>query len=102
MSSRALFVLPLLAAFAFAQDPAATARKAVDLLLAGKYSEVEPMLTDALKKDLSAANLAKLGEQIKSYGAVENIGEPQTTKSGPNTIVVVPVKFASRNLNARF
>jgi len=102
MSSRAYCLLPLIAALAFAQDPAATARKAVDLMLGGKYTDIEPMLTDALKKDLSAANLAKLGEQLKSYGAVENIGDAQASKSGPNTIVVVPVKFATRNLNARF
>jgi len=102
MSSRSLCLLPLVAALAFGQDPAATARKAVDLLLAEKYSEMGPMMTADLQKELPPANLAKLGAQIKSFGAVEKVGDAQTTKSGPNTIVVVPVKLAQRNLNLRF
>lgn len=102
MSSRSLCLLPLVAALAFGQDPSATARKAVDLLLAEKYSEMGPMMTADLQKELPPANLAKLGAQIKSFGAVEKVGDPQSTKSGPNTIVVVPVKLAQRNLNLRF
>src|SRR6476659_1636280 len=102
MLSRSFCLLPLLAALAFGQDPAATARKAVDLLLAEKYSEIGPLMTADLQKELPPANLAKLGAQIKSFGAMEKIGDAQTTKSGPNTIIVIPVKFAQRNLNLRF
>jgi len=102
MSSRALLFLPLIAALAFGQDPGATARKAVDLLLTAKYAEMEPMMTADLKKDLPPENLAKLGTQLKSYGTVEKVGEPQITRSGPNSIIVVPVKFAKQNLNLRF
>jgi dienelactone hydrolase len=94
-------LFPLIAVFAFAQDPAATARKAVDLLLAGKYAEVTPLMTPELGKDLPPDNLAKLGAQMKTYGALEKIGDPQSSKSGPNTIVVVPVSFANRTLNIR-
>ncbi len=101
MSSRAFCFLPLMAALAFGQDPAATARKAVELMLAGKYQEMAPLMTPEVQKDLPAANLAKLGEQFKTYGAMESIGEAQTTKSGPNTIATVPVKFANRSLNFR-
>ena len=38
---------------------------------------------------------------IKGYGAVEKIGDPQTMKSGPNSIVTFPVKFANQNINFR-
>jgi dienelactone hydrolase len=102
MSFRALFALPLLAALALAQDPASAARKVVDLMLAGKYEEITPLLTPEVQKDLPPANLAKLGAQFQTMGAMEKVGDPQTTKSGPNTIVLLPVKFATRTLNFRF
>ena len=96
------FCLLLLAALALAQDPAATARRAADLFLTGKYAEMGPMMTADLLKEYPPANLEKLGAQIKSFGAMEKVGDAQANRSGPNTIVVVPVKFAQRNLNLRF
>jgi uncharacterized protein len=102
MPSRTFCLLPLLAALAFAQDPAATARKAADLFLGGKYTEMGPMMTADLQKEYPPANLEKLGAQVKTFGAMERVGDAQATRSGPNTIVVVPVKFAQRNLNLRF
>src|SRR5215471_12701441 len=101
MSFRALFLLPLSALLALAQDPTSTARKAVDLILAEKYSDVSSMMTADLAKDLSPANLAKIGAQMKTYGALDKVGDAQASKSGPNTIVVVPVNFANRTLNVR-
>src|SRR5258707_4991459 len=102
MLSRPCCLLLLIAALAFGQDPAATARKAVDLLLAGKYQEMEPLMTADLQKELPPANLAKLAEQFKTMGPLEKVGDPQVSKSGPNSIIVVPVKFTQRNLNLRF
>jgi dienelactone hydrolase len=102
MLSRPFCLLPLIAALAFAQDPAATARKAVDLLLAGKYQEMQPLMTADLQKELPPDNLSKLAGQFKTMGELEKVGDPQVTKSGPNSIIVVPVKFAQRNLNLRF
>jgi dienelactone hydrolase len=100
-SVRVLCLLPLTALFAFAQDPAATARKMVDLLLAGKYTEITPMMTPEMQKELPPANLEKLAAQFKTMGAVENVGDAQATKAGPNTTVVIPVKFTNRPLNFR-
>lgn len=91
-----------MAALAFAQDPGATARKAVELLVAEKLNELTPMMTPEMQKDLPAANLAKILEQLKSYGALEKIEDPQVRKVGPNTMVVVPVEYANRTLNMRF
>ena len=95
----------LSAAYAWSQpaaDPAATARKALDLLLGGKYTELTPMFTPPLQKDLPAPALAKLGEQIRGYGALGSVGQAQITKSGSNTIAVFPVQFAKQSINARF
>jgi len=83
-----------------APDPAATARKALDLLLGEKYSELFKMFSPDLQKDSPEDRLSKLAAtEIKPQGAVETIGAPSARKAGPNTIVVIPVKFAARNVN---
>jgi dienelactone hydrolase len=83
-----------------APDPAVTARKALDLLLGEKYSELFQMFSPELQKDSPEDRLGKLAAtEIKPQGAVESIGEPSVRKAGPNTIVVIPVKFASRSVN---
>jgi pimeloyl-ACP methyl ester carboxylesterase len=95
----------LTAAVALAQpaaDPAATARKALDLLLGGKYAELGPLFTPAMQKDYAPAALAKLGEQIQSWGALGKVDDPQVQKSGANTVAVFPVHFEKNNINARF
>ena len=104
MLIRALRILPLfslLLAAQPAQDPTALARKALDLVLAGQYPEFLQLSTADVQKGLPAAELAKVGAMIKTYGALEKIGDPATTKSGPNSIVVFPTKFANQNINFR-
>jgi dienelactone hydrolase len=81
-------------------DPATTARKALDLLLGEKYSELFKMFSPDLQTAIPEASLTKLAAtEIKPQGAAENIGEPNVRKAGNNTIVVIPVKFAARNVN---
>jgi len=104
MLIRAFKVLPLLSVLLVAQpaqEPAGVARKALDLLLAGSYPEFHQMSTADVQKGLPLTELAKLGTAIKGYGAVEKISDPTVTKSGPNTIVTFPVKFANQNINFR-
>ena len=104
MSIRALRILPLLSillAAQPAQDPAALAKKALDLVLAGQYAEFLQMSTADVQKGMPAAELAKVGAMIKTYGAMEKIADPVVTKSGPNSIVVFQAKFATQNINFR-
>ena len=104
MLIRALTLLPLLSILLEAQpapDPAALARKALDLVLAGKYPEFHEMSTADVQKGLPLTELAKLGASFKAYGSLEKIGDPQIVQSGPNSIVTFPVKFASHNVNFR-
>jgi dienelactone hydrolase len=104
MSIRALLTLPLLSillAAQPAQDPAVLAKKALDLVLAGQYAEFLQMSTADVQKGMPAAELAKVGAMIKTYGAMEKIADPVVTKSGPNSIVVFPAKFATQNINFR-
>jgi aromatic-L-amino-acid decarboxylase len=94
---RILPLLPLLLLAQPAQDPAALGRKALDLLLAGNYPELSQMFTADMKKALPEEALGKIGAQIKSWGAVEKIGDPSPRKVGPNTIEDFPVKAATQN-----
>ena len=104
MSIRALQILPLLSillAAQPAQDHAVLARKALDLVLAGQYAEFLQMSTADVQKSMPAAELAKVGAMIKTYGALENLVAPAVTRSGPNSIVVFAAKFANQNINFR-
>ena len=83
------------------QDHAAVARKALDLLLGGKYAEFEQMMTPSYRTDSTQASLGKLGAEIKTWGAVENIGQPAVQNMGPMSVVVIPVKFATRNIDVQ-
>ncbi len=85
-----------------AADPAATARKALDSLLGARYSELTPVFTPDMQKAFPDSEMAKLGAQIKSFGAAGRISSPTTTAAGANTIVVIPVQFASQAINFRF
>src|ERR1039457_7687620 len=105
MLIRAFRILPLLSillAAQPAQDPTVLARKALNLVLAGQYAEFLQMSTADVQKSLPEAEMAKLGAMIKTYGALEKIGDPTATRSGPNSIVVFPAKFATQNINFRF
>jgi len=82
-----------------APDPGAIARKAVDLMLGGKYQELNQMFTPEGQKVYSVEALNKLDGQIKSWGAASNIGAPAVTRPGPNFVVVIPVSFASQSIN---
>jgi dienelactone hydrolase len=104
MSIRALRILPLLSVLLAAQpaqDSAALARKALDLMLAGQYADFLQMTTADVQKSLPVAELTKVGATIKTYGAMEKLGDPTVTRSGPNSIVVFPAKFANQNINFR-
>ncbi len=104
MLNRALRILPLLSillAAQPAQDSTVLARKALDLVLAGQYAEFLQMSTADVQKGLPAADLAKVGAMIKTYGAMEKLGDASVTKAGPNSIVVFPAKFATQNINFR-
>lgn len=80
-------------------DPGATARKAVDLLIAGKYPDLEQMFAANLKESMKLDALEKLGAQVKAWGAPENIGAPEVRKAGTNNVVTIAVKFPTQNIN---
>jgi uncharacterized protein len=85
-----------------APDAAATTRKALDLLMAGRYAELAPLFTAEMQKAYPEPGLAKLGQQIKSFGAMGRVDDPTVQKNGATTIVVYPIHFEKQNLNVRY
>jgi dienelactone hydrolase len=103
MLSRALCLLS--AGLLMAQtgaDPAATARKALDALIVGNYSDYSGMASPSYKSNLNEEAFGKMASEIKGWGAMEKVGDPAIQKMGPATLVTFPVTFASRNTNFRF
>ncbi|HUA61583.1 MAG TPA: DUF3887 domain-containing protein [Verrucomicrobiae bacterium] len=100
MCTRAICLLSVgLLAAQTAADPGATAKKALDLMLAGKYQELNQMFTPDGQKTYSLDALTKLGETIKSWGAPSNIGAPAVNRPGANFVVTIPVSFSRQNIN---
>lgn len=86
-----------------APDPAAVARKALDLLLAEKYSELFQMFSPDLQKAIPEDALGRIGAtQVKHLGAPQKIGDPAVRKAGTNNVVTIPVAFAAQNVNFLF
>ena len=104
--SRLLYVLAAGLLWAqSASDPAAVGRKALDLLLAEKYSDLFQMFAPSLRdpKAIPEDALRRIGStQVKPLGPAEKIGEPAVRKAGANTIVTIPVTFAAQGVNFLF
>ena len=73
-------------------------RHAVDLMVEGKYSDLFQMFSPSLQEAIPEAQLVKIGDTVKKWGAAESFGQPEVRKAGSSTIVVLPVKFASQNI----
>ena len=80
-----------------AADPKDTARKALDLLLAHKYTDIGPLISARSKAANTEADLAKKAPADR--GAVQNIGTPTVRPIGAASIVSIPVKFANQRVD---
>ncbi|MEI9973497.1 MAG: dienelactone hydrolase family protein [Ignavibacteriota bacterium] len=98
MSSRVLCLLSAGVLLAqTAADPKDTARKALDLLLAHKYSEMTPLFSAPGKTANPEAKLAAMVPD--SWGALQTVGTASLRTIGTASIVNTPVKFANQEVN---
>jgi len=75
----------------------------MNLILAGRYSDLQEMFTPELRSQLNEETLrTQIGPQLHALGAAEKPGEPALETAGPMTIAVIPVKFASSTIDWRF
>jgi len=84
-------------------DPSAVGRRALNLILAGRYSDLEEMFTAELRSQLTEETLrTQIGPQIRALGTAERPGEPALEPAGSMTVAVMRVKFASSTIDWRF
>ncbi len=101
-----ILCLALFATLGFTQqnrDPIPVARKAFDLLLQEKYSELRATFTQKMLDALSEDALRnQVGPQIQMLGKAEQIGDPTVQKNQGVNIVVFPCKFTAGNFDVQF
>lgn len=81
-----------------AADPRDTARKALDLLLAQKHTDLMPLFSPSGKAAYTDAIRARNDALIQSWGAVQHIGTPTVRAIGASNIVSIPVTFANQDV----
>jgi dienelactone hydrolase len=81
-------------------QPEVAARHALDVLLAAKYADFEPLLTPEAKQKLTPDFLRnQVTPEISGYGKMEEIGHPISAQSGKRTLVSFPVRFSKTSIN---
>jgi uncharacterized protein len=84
-------------------DVIPTARKALDYLLAEKYTELSALAAPSAKQTLTPQFLRdRPGAEARSFGKLGTIGAPAIAKDGRNTLVSFPVQFARVTVNVQF
>jgi hypothetical protein len=85
------------------QTPVETSRRALDLLLASKYTEFTALLTADAKGRMTPEFLRDhVSTEIAGFGTLEEVGQPRTLKSGSSDIVSFPVRFSKNRVNVQF
>jgi dienelactone hydrolase len=106
MSRRPVLVLSAwlaLVAAVRAQDAAARARQAAQLLLEGRYEALAESFTPQMKQAAPPEKLRQAVEpQLRALGAVRSTGEPQTGRLGAYETALVPVEFEKGRLQLQF
>lgn len=106
MFARTLCLLLVSAALMAPQtgpDPAAVSRRAMNLLLAGRFSDLEEMFTAEMRSQLTEDVFrSQIGPQLRSFGTAEKPGEPTLETAGSMTVAVIRVKFPAATIDWRF
>jgi dienelactone hydrolase len=75
----------------------------MNLILSGRYSDLEEMFTAELRSQLTEESLrTQIAPQIRALGTAERPGEPALESAGSMTVAVIRVKFASSTIDWRF
>ncbi len=81
-------------------QPEVAARHALDVLLAAKYADFEPLLSPEAKQKLTPDFLRDhVTPEITGFGKMEEVGRPVSAKSGNRTLVSFPVRFSKTTVN---
>jgi alpha-beta hydrolase superfamily lysophospholipase len=82
-----------------AADPAASGRKALDLLLARNFAAFTQLLAPAAKQTMTASFLEqRTGPELDGFGALQQVGAPLIA----DNLVSFPVRFEKVSVNIQF
>jgi uncharacterized protein len=83
--------------------PATVARKALDYLLAEQYPELNATFNPTLKQlfTLDVLN-GRFREELAAFGTAGDVGEPNFSRDGQNTMVTFPISFTKAKLSIQF
>lgn len=103
----ALAAALVLTGIAFAQpapqDPVATARHALNLLLAQNYGELRTMFDTTMSSQATEEALrAQVSPQLAELGKAIEIGAPLVQQQQQYKVVIFPIRFASGDFHAIF
>jgi dienelactone hydrolase len=86
-----------------ATNPSAIGRKALDLLLAGKYPELGGMFSETMKRTVSLDFLQdRVAAELKEFGQPQSVGEVILGVEGTNNLVSFPVQFSNTSIHIQF
>ncbi len=87
---------------AFAAEPEALAKRLLDQLDAGRYTEAEAMFSAQMKAAVPADKLKAVWESLPAQmGAAGERGTPQVVEANGMRVVVVPLQYANGRLKAQ-
>jgi uncharacterized protein len=85
------------------RSPSDVGKKALDLLLAGKYPELSAMFSDFMKQTITLDFLEhQVAAEMKEFGQPQSIGEPILGSDGPNNLISFPVRFSNTSIHVQF
>src|SRR6516162_4957443 len=71
-------------------------RKALDLLLSERYSELSAMFSEKFKQTVTVDFLQqRVSAELKEFGQPQNIGQAVVAVDGTNQLVSFPVRFSN-------
>lgn len=85
------------------RSPAELGRRALDLLLAERYTELSGMFSESLKQTVTLGFLQqRVSAELKEFGQPQSIGEPIQAIDGGNNLVSFPVRFSNTSIHVQF
>src|SRR6202035_709272 len=86
-----------------ARTPTELGRKALDLLLSEKYTDLSEMFSENFKQTVTLALLQqKVSAELKEFGQAQSVGEPILGVDGANNLVSFPVRFSNTSIHVQF
>ena len=80
-----------------------TGRKALDLLLSEKYSELSVMFSEKFKETVTLDFLQqRVSAELKEFGERQHVGQPVFGIDGTNHLVSFPVSFSNTSIHVQF